>query len=340
MTVPAVYYHPLFLEHETGDHPENKQRLVAARQALLDSGLDLEWVTPEPASVTAVARVHEQGYIDTVRSTAESGGGWLDWDTAVSPHSYEAALLAAGSGVAAAEHSLSTGQLAFMLVRPPGHHAMPSRGMGFCLFNNIAVAAAHALEELGLERILIADWDVHHGNGTQAAFYDDPRVLFFSTHQSPHYPGTGLAREVGSGPGAGFTVNVPLRGGDSDGAVLLAFESLLSPLARAFKPQLILVSSGYDPQKGDPLGGLGLSEGAFQWMAARLLALAQEVGAAGPLCFLEGGYVPHMLAASIVATLRGLGGESPPFERVISDGERSDVLEALEAVKPYWEGVL
>jgi acetoin utilization deacetylase AcuC-like enzyme len=290
--------------------------------------------------VAAIARVHEQGYIDTVRRTAESGGGWLDWDTAVSPHSYEAAVLAAGSGIAAVERALSTGQLAFMLVRPPGHHAMPSRGMGFCLFNNIAVAAAHALEELGLERVLIADWDVHHGNGTQAAFYDDPRVLFFSTHLSPHYPGTGSAREVGSGAGAGFTVNVPLHGDDSDGAVLLAFESLLAPLARAFRPQLILVSSGYDPQKGDPLGGLGLSEAAFQWMAARLLALAQDVGAAGPLCFLEGGYVPHMVAASIVATLKGLGGESPPFERVISNGEREDVLAALENVKPYWEGVL
>ncbi len=340
MGIPAVYYHPSFLKHETGDHPESKERLVVARQTLLESGLELEWVTPEPASVAAIARVHDRDYIDSVRQTAESGGGWLDWDTAVSPHSYEAALLAAGSGITAAERCLSTGQLAFMLVRPPGHHATRSRGMGFCLFNNIAVAAAHALEELGLERVLIADWDVHHGNGTQATFYDDPRVLFLSIHQGGHFPGTGLAREVGSGEGAGFTVNVPLHGGDSDGAVLLAFESLLSPLTRAFRPQLILVSAGYDPQKGDPLGDLRYSEAAFQWMAARLLALAQDVGAAGPLCFLEGGYVPHMLAASIVATLRGLGGEAPPFERVISDDERADVLGTLEAVKPYWQGVL
>jgi acetoin utilization deacetylase AcuC-like enzyme len=340
VSVPAVYYHPLFLEHETGDHPENKQRLIVARRALLESGLDLQWVTPEPASVEAVARVHDLTYIETVRRTAESGGGWLDWDTAVSPRSYEAALLAAGSGIAAVNAAMSTGQVAFMLVRPPGHHAMPSRGMGFCLFNNIAVAAAHALEELGLERVLITDWDVHHGNGTQAAFYDDPRVLFFSTHLSPHYPGTGAAGEVGGAAGTGFTVNVPLQGGDADGSVLFAFETLLVPLARAFKPQLILVSSGYDPQKGDPLGGLGFSEAAFQWMAARLLALAQEVGAAGPLCFLEGGYVPQMVAASIVATLRGLEGDSPPFAPAVSDGERRDVLAALENVKPYWEKVL
>jgi acetoin utilization deacetylase AcuC-like enzyme len=340
LTVPAVYYHPLFLKHETGDHPESKERLVVARQTLLESGLELEWVTPEPASVEAIARVHDPAYIDSVRETAESGGGWLDWDTAVSPHSYEAALLAAGSGIMASERCLSTGQLAFMLVRPPGHHATRSRGMGFCLFNNIAVAAAFALEELGVERVLIADWDVHHGNGTQAAFYDDPRVLFFSVHQGGHYPGTGLTREVGSGEGAGFTVNVPLHAGDTDAAVQFAFESLLVPLARAFKPQLLLVSAGYDPQTGDPLGGLRFSEAAFQWMAARLLALAQEVGAAGPLCFLEGGYVPHMLAASIVATLKGLGGETPPFERKASLDERADVLEALAAVKPYWQGVL
>ncbi len=340
MTVPAVYYHPLFLKHETGDHPESKERLVVARQTLLQSGLQLEWVTPEPASVEAIARVHDPAYIDSVRETAECGGGWLDWDTAVSPHSYEAALLAAGSGIMASERCLSTGQLAFMLVRPPGHHATRSRGMGFCLFNNIAVAAAFALEELGVERVLIVDWDVHHGNGTQAAFYDDPRVLFFSVHQGGHYPGTGLAREVGSGEGAGFTVNVPLHAGGTDAAVQFAFESLLVPLARAFRPQLLLVSAGYDPQKGDPLGDLRFSEEAFQWMAARLLALAQEVGAAGPLCFLEGGYVPQMLAASIVATLKGLGGETPPFERKVSEDERADVMEALAAVKPYWQGVL
>ncbi|MFH0917357.1 MAG: histone deacetylase [bacterium] len=340
MGVPAVYYHPLFLKHETGEHPENKERLVVARRTLLDSDLELEWVTPDPAPTEAIARVHDPAYIETVRETAESGGGWLDWDTAVSPHSYEAARLAAGSGLAAVDRCLSTGQLAFMLVRPPGHHACHSRGMGFCLFNNIAVAAAHALDGLGLERVLIVDWDVHHGNGTQAAFYDDPRVLFFSMHEGGHFPGTGLAKEVGSGDAAGYTVNVPLRAGQSDGAVLLAFESLLAPVARAFKPQLVLVSAGYDPQEGDPLGDLRFSEASFQWMAARLLALTQEVGAAGPLCFLEGGYVPDMLAASIVATLKGLLGESPPFERVVSDTELGDVRDALEEVRPYWKGVL
>jgi len=334
----AVYYHPLFVEHETGEHVENKQRLIVAKQVIADSGLDLEWVEPGPAPLEAIARVHDRDYMDSVRRLAEDGGGWLDWDTAVSPRSYEAAVVAAGAGLAAVDRALSDGQKAFMLVRPPGHHACRSRGMGFCLFDNIAVAAAHALEEAGLERVLIVDWDVHHGNGTQAAFYGEPRVLFFSTHMAGHFPGTGMTREVGSGDGEGFTVNVPLQAGAGDGAVRMAFESLLLPLARAFRPQLVLVSAGYDPQKGDPLGGLCFSQDSFQWMTARLVALCEELGAAGPLCFLEGGYVPKMMAASVVATLRGLYGESPPFEPVASPDERADVREALEEVKPYWKG--
>jgi acetoin utilization deacetylase AcuC-like enzyme len=317
----AIYYHPLFIQHETGDHVENKARLVVAKQIIADSGLDLEWVEPEAAPVEAIARIHDPAYIESI-----------------SLRSYDAAVLAAGAGLGAVDRALSGGQNAFMLVRPPGHHACRSRGMGFCLFNNIAVAAAYALEELGLERVLIVDWDVHHGNGTQAAFYGDPRVLFFSMHMAGHFPGTGMTREVGSGKGAGFTVNVPLQAGAGDGAVRLAFESILIPLARAFEPQLILVSAGYDPQEGDPLGGLCFSRDAFQWMAAHLAGLSQELGAAGPLCFLEGGYVPEMMAGSVVATLKGLMGESPSFERTVSPDERADVREALEEIKPYWKG--
>jgi acetoin utilization deacetylase AcuC-like enzyme len=334
----AVYYHPLFLEHDTGEHPENKRRLLVARETLERSGLDLEWITPEPASIPAVARVHDAGYIDSVSKLAADGGGWLDWDTAVSPKSYEAAMLAAGAGIKAVDQGLSTGRKAFMLVRPPGHHASRSRGMGFCLFNNIAVAAAHALYERALERVLIVDWDVHHGNGTQAIFYDEPRVLYFSTHQAGHFPGTGRTREVGTGPGTGFTVNVPLLAGASDGAVFQAFETLLLPLVRAYQPQLLLVSAGYDPQAGDPLGGLCFSRTAFQWMAARLSQMALELDAAGPLCFLEGGYSPELMAASVVATLTGLDGGLPGFEPVVTDDDRADVREALEEIKPYWEG--
>ena len=335
-----IYYHPLFLEHETGEHPENKQRLVTAVQTLLDSNLPLEWVTPEPAPVEAVARVHDPSYIETVRSVAEGGGGWLDWDTAVSPDSYEAALLAAGSGIMAVDRCLESGRLAYMLVRPPGHHATPRQGMGFCLFNNIAVAAKHALEVGGLERVLIVDWDVHHGNGTNDAFYRDPRVLFCSIHEGGHYPGTGFATDTGAEQGAGYTINVPLRAGGGDGALVRVFESLLLPVARAFTPQLILVSAGYDGQDGDPLGDLCYSESAFQWMASRIVDLGAETGAGGPLCFLEGGYVPRMMSASIVATLRGMAGDTPDFERSTSPTEQADVDAAIAQVRPFWEGVI
>jgi acetoin utilization deacetylase AcuC-like enzyme len=335
-----VYYDPLFLKHDTGEHPENKQRLAVSLQTLLDSDLDLDWVTPKPATADDIARVHHRGYIESVEHTARNGGGWLDWDTAISPDSYDAALLAAGSGLMAAERAVRLGRPAFLLVRPPGHHAKPSEGMGFCLFNNIAVAATHALDVLGLERVLIVDWDVHHGNGTHDAFYDDPRVLFFSMHEADHYPGTGSVSEVGSGRGAGYTINVPLRAGSGDGAILTAFNELLFPVARAFKPQLILISAGYDGQQGDPLGGLRYSEAVFQWMAARLRSLVLECNAAGPVAFLEGGYSPAMLAASIVATIRGLTGQEPVFEPQVSDAERREVQLAVEAMRPYWGQVL
>jgi acetoin utilization deacetylase AcuC-like enzyme len=340
MKPTAVYYHPLFVEHETGEHPENKKRLIVAKKALEESGLNLEWITPEPAPVSAVARVHDSGYINTIREVAEKGGGWMDADTVVSPKSYDAALTAVGAGLMAVKRALGQGEEAFLLVRPPGHHACRSRAMGFCLFNNIAVAAAYAVAELGVERVLIVDWDVHHGNGTQAAFYDDPKVLFFSMHQAGHYPGTGMAREVGAHEGAGFTVDVPLQRGAGDGAVRLAFESLLLPLAKAFRPQLVLVSAGYDAQEGDILGGLCFSQDAFQWMAASLAALCQEIGAAGPVCFLEGGYVPEMAAKSMVATVKGLQGASPEFDRAASVEEKADVREALEEAKPYWTSAL
>lgn len=335
-----IYYHPTFLEHDTGEHPERKERLMVTRETLLDTDIDLAWVVPEPASAEAVAKVHDPAYVDSVRRLAEDGGGWLDYDTVVSPRSYEAALLAVGSGLAAVDSCLATGRLAFMLVRPPGHHACPSRGMGFCLFNNIALAAAHAVTEAGLERVLIVDWDVHHGNGTHSVFYDDRRVLFFSMHQSGHYPGTGSAKEVGSGDGAGYTINVPLRAGDGDGAILFAFESLLLPVARAFKPQLVLVSAGYDGQSGDPLGGLSYSEASFRWMASQLRALSVEIDASGPLVFLEGGYVPRMLASSVVATLKGMEGQIPAFDPVVTEAAHADVQAAIAQVRPFWEGVL
>jgi acetoin utilization deacetylase AcuC-like enzyme len=212
--------------------------------------------------------------------------------------------------------------------------------MGFCLFNSIAIAAAHAVDELGVERVLVFDWDVHHGNGTQDAFYDDPRVLFVSMHQQHHYPGTGDVDETGAGAGRGFTVNIPLPAGCGDGAVCGIFQDVLEPLTRAFRPGLVLVSTGYDSQFRDPLGGLALSETAFQWMPARLAALAAEVGAGGPVCFLEGGYDPEMMGMSINRTLHGLFGEEPVFSPERRPAEERALARALEYAAPHWPGVL
>lgn len=336
----GVYYHPLFLRHDTGDHPESKERLIAATKALEESGLSFEWVTPGEASEEQVARIHDSSYIRTVREVAESGGGWYDWDTAISPDSYKAALLAAGAGIAAVQAAVNEGRTGFALVRPPGHHARRFKGMGFCLFNNIAIAAAHALEELGLERVLIVDWDVHHGNGTDESFYDDPRVLFFSVHEANHFPGTGLATDVGDGEGSGYSINVPVRAASGDGALVAAFEKLLLPIAREYKPQLILISAGFDGESGDPLGDLQYSEQVYQWMAAQLVELAKQCGAAPPVGFLEGGYSPKMMADALVSTLRGLLGEAPHFEVETSPAEQQDVGKTVDALYPYWRRVL
>jgi len=336
----AVYYHPLFLEHDTGLHPESPERLVVIAEALRASDLSLEWRRPEPADLSAIQRVHSPEYVDRVREIGASGGGALDLDTAISPRSFDAAVLAAGAGIQAVGAALDEGQQAFLLVRPPGHHATPARGMGFCLFNNIAIAAAHALDVRSLERVLVVDWDVHHGNGTQEAFYGDERVLFLSMHQQYHFPGTGWPEEVGSGEGSGYTGNYTLPGGAGDGAVRLFIEELVLPLARAYRPQLVLVSAGYDCEAGDRLGGLSLSRAAFGWMSRRLLLLAREGAAAGPIFFLEGGYVPPMMARSVLSTLGALEHEPEGFMGEPNDPECASLEEILSALRPYWPGIL
>lgn len=341
MARTAVYYHPRFLDHDTGQHPESAERLVVCRHVLMAADLDLEWIEPRPASLTDIERVHDPAYVRELRLFAERGGGYLDADTVVSPASYEAAVLAAGAGVEAVDRACSGAGPAFLLVRPPGHHALCRRGMGFCLFNNIAVAAAHALEVCGLQRVLILDWDVHHGNGTQDAFYDDPRVLFISLHQRNHYPGTGHVDEIGAGAGLGYTVNVPLPAGAGDGAATAVFESLVEPLLRAYRPQLLLASCGFDSLAGDPLGGLRLSREGCRWMSSRFVALGREVGAVGPVCTLEGGYDPPLLAGAVVATLEGVVGDPAPFQgQSPGRDDLAAVSASRHALAPHWGGVL
>jgi acetoin utilization deacetylase AcuC-like enzyme len=246
-----------------------------------------EYDTVEPAPIEAILRCHSEKYVERIRAIAEPT--WLDGDTFASETSFEAALLAAGAGIAAVERS------GFALVRPPGHHALRDRAMGFCIFDNVAIAARHAQAELGTERVAILDWDVHHGNGTQAIFWDDPTVLFVSLHEWPFYPGSG-----GPGEGNETTVNVPLAALSGDAEYERAFAEIVEPAIRGFAPELVLVSAGFDAHAADPLANMRLSDRAFTLMAGRATTLAPRVAAV-----LEGGYNVETLPRLVSAALEG-----------------------------------
>lgn len=300
----GLVYDPIYLEHDTGDHVENSQRLVTTMSHLKETGIKgkLTYLPARPASLEELEMIHTPEYISYVKGKAENGGGWLDADTVMSPKSYEVALYAAG-GVLVAVEAVMKGEVdnAFALVRPPGHHAIHDRAMGFCIFNNVAIAAKFALSKFNLERVLIADFDVHHGNGTQDAFYADPKVLYFSTHQYPFYPGTGRLDETGTGEGEGTTINFPMAAGWGDEEYLRAFNEVLVPVARRFQPELILVSAGFDPHWADQLAMMQVSITGFAQMARILKELAAEL-CQGRLVFtLEGGYNLQVVARSIKA---------------------------------------
>jgi acetoin utilization deacetylase AcuC-like enzyme len=320
----ALFRSLTFREHETGDHPENAGRLLAIDTALERLGLlagrpELPF---DAAPDEVLARVHDPRYIAGLREFSAQGGGWLDADTPVGARSAEVAALAAGAGVAAVNAVLdSYAQRGFVLARPPGHHATPSRGMGFCLFNTIAIAAAHTLAR-GLERVLIVDWDVHHGNGTQDAFFETDEVLFCSVHQWPLYPGTGDASERGIGRGTGYTINVPLAPGADDDTYINVFDQIILPAASAFRPEIVLISAGFDAHANDPLGGMLVTERGFSNLARRVVQVADTYANGRVVAFLEGGYDPLALAASVVATLAELDGDDASFADALgsSDG--------------------
>jgi len=309
----ALIYHPGMLAHDAGwGHLERAARLEAVL-----AGIGRQWgavpiQVPEPAAVAALGAVHAPAYVQMIAAIAARGGGQWDSDTVISPASYEAARLAAGAACRAVDLALDParagGRSAFALGRPPGHHACADLAMGFCLFNNVAVAARHAQREHGVGRVLIVDWDVHHGNGTQDVFYMDPSVAYFSTHQWPFYPGTGKWSESGAGTGAGTTCNVALPAGTDDAGYQAAFVEALAPFARRFAPDLILVSAGYDAHHADPLGHMAVTSGGFAMLTGLVMDLAAEL-CAGRLAFvLEGGYDMGGLTQGVIATLERLNG--------------------------------
>jgi len=306
-------YDPIYLKHDTGEHVESSKRLEAIISILEQTKLkqQLTPIKPRTATVEELSMVHDKHYIAHIQDAAQRGGGWLDADTVMSPDSYQAAIYAAG-GLIKATEAVMDGEVdsAFGLVRPPGHHATSQRAMGFCLFNNVAIAAKYAMAKYELDRVLIIDFDVHHGNGTQAAFYDNPQVLYASTHQYPFYPGTGDIDETGTGAAKGTTINIPFPGGYGDAEYLSVFEQIIVPAARRFNPHLILVSAGYDTHWADPLAMMQLSVTGFAQIARIIKGLAEEL-CSGRLVFtLEGGYNLIALAASVKATFDVLLGSA------------------------------
>lgn len=328
--------HPQYLRHDTGaHHPERPARLDAVLAGIRAAGVgdDLVEVAPQPAPREALERVHPASLLDSLERFCRTGGGAVDADTQAGPESWDAAVLAAGAGLdAIARLDAGEADAAFLAVRPPGHHATATRPMGFCLLNNVAVAAA-ALAARG-ERVLIVDWDAHHGNGTQDVFYEDDRVTYVSMHQWPLYPGTGRLDETGAGTGLGATINLPFPPGTTGDAYREAVDEILEPLAEAWRPTWVLVSAGFDAHRADPLTRLGLTSGDFADLTRRIARLAP---AGRRVAFLEGGYDLEALASSAGACVAGLAGEAWSSEPASGAGPGHAVVEAAAHLRAQVE---
>ncbi len=304
-----LYDAPIFLEHDTGAHPECAGRLKGVSARLAQQGLDQRCQRPswEPISREALGRVHNLAYVDSLQRFADRGGGYVESDTALSSESFRVACSAAGAVVDATRRVVAgEDRHALCLVRPPGHHAVEVSAMGFCLFNNIAVAARVATCELQLDRVLIVDWDVHHGNGTQATFWEDEQVGFLSVHRSPFFPGTGSADETGAGKGLGMIRNVPLAFGVSRREYVERFAHALQEVADRVRPQLVMISAGFDTHALDPVGSLGLEDEDFVTLTNLVLDVADQHASGRVVSALEGGYHPQVLPGSIAAHLETL----------------------------------
>jgi acetoin utilization deacetylase AcuC-like enzyme len=333
--MPPFFSHPSSLAHDTGfGHPERADR-IRAIEAVLESRDWLGWDRVEAPAATGeqLLRVHPREYVQLVQEFSEAGRPF-DMDTPTSPGSYEAALRAAGGACALVESLLSGGERAgFSCLRPPGHHAETATAMGFCLFANVAIAVRHALDALGAERVLVLDWDVHHGNGTNALFHDSRELLFVSIHQFPFWPGTGPLQDVGEDEGEGYSINLPVPAGTGEAAFLSLLEHVVVPVARQHRPDLILISAGYDSHRSDPLGGLSLETSSFAGMSRRMRALGDELGA--PVgAVLEGGYDLRALAESVAETMAALAdGAAPPPE--VARHPLAD--QAADVLRRYWD---
>ncbi|MCH2113388.1 MAG: histone deacetylase [Pirellulales bacterium] len=306
-----LYSDPRLLLHETGDHPECAQRLRQVTQLLKSTGADVTCTQPawKAASVEQLQRVHRPGHLAGLENLAARGGGLVDRDTIVAPRSFEIAALAAGAVSDAVERVMAgDSHRALCLVRPPGHHALADRAMGFCLINHAAVGAQAAID-IGACRVLVVDWDVHHGNGTQAIFYDDSRVGYFSVHRWPFYPGTGTVEETGAGEGLGATRNLPLEFGTTRAVYRDNFVRELEDFAARIRPEIVLVSAGFDGHRADPIGSLGLEVEDFQWLTATTVQVANAYAEGRIVSTLEGGYNPPVLAECVAVHLAALQGD-------------------------------
>ncbi|MEE9263702.1 MAG: histone deacetylase [Vicinamibacteria bacterium] len=346
----GVAYTPRFKDHRTGDgHPESPARMDAAARALATPKLaeKLTALEPRVAEQEEVLLVHTQRHFDEIMETRGQEQTYLDNDTVTSPDSADTALLAVGSVLSAVDAVMGDEvDNAFALLRPPGHHAKPDKAMGFCLFNNIAIAARHAIRTRNLERVLIIDFDLHHGNGTQKAFYTSPEVLYVSTHQWPHYPGTGSLEEIGRDAGEGFTLNAPMPAGMGDAEYLSIFRSIIGPVARESAPQLVLVSAGFDAYFKDPLGSMGLTERGYAALTREILSVADATCGGKAVFALEGGYHLSGLEQSIVSVLEVMAGFSrdeesfEPASQAKFDKQAKPLMTAIrETHSRFWKSL-